>query len=101
MAHSGRFSERMATRSPGWTPRALNPSESALTVKPKSAAGIGFHSPPTLEIRRLGFPLAAAIRKMSHRVRGSLAMVVPPRPIVSRPSRAVKDRAASRRPGLR
>src|SRR5262245_21793985 len=96
MAHSGRFSERIAARSPGCSPRPFRPSESARTVKPKSPAGIDFHTPLTLETRRPGFPLDAAMEKMSHSVRGSMAMVRPPDRILSRPPGPVKDRGRRR-----
>src|SRR4030095_7023011 len=80
MAHAGGFSARIATRSPGWMPRPFKPSESARTVNPKSEAEIGFHCPSTLEISRFGFPLAAAARKRSQRVRGALGIESPSSP---------------------
>ena len=67
-------------------------------MKPKSAAEIDFQTPPTFEIRRLGFPLDAAMEKMSHSVRGSVPMVRPPRSILSRPSGPVKERPLAPRP---
>src|SRR5258706_370236 len=79
MAQSGRFSDRIATRSPGWMPSVFRPSDRARTVKPKSAEEIGFHAPPTFEIRKSGFPAAAARRKTSQRVRTWLLMVSPVR----------------------
>src|SRR4051794_7741843 len=76
MAHSGRFSERIATRSPGWIPRLLSPSESARTVNPKSLAEMGRHCPSTFDSRRFGLPVAAADANTSQSVRISVAIVL-------------------------
>jgi hypothetical protein len=55
MTHSGRFSERMATRSPGPMPRAWNPSDSRRTVVSISSVEILVQSPSFLTIIRTGF----------------------------------------------
>src|SRR5258708_2489592 len=58
-------------------PSVFRPSDRARTEKPKSAEEIGFHAPPTLESSRSGFPVAAAARKMSQRVRTWLLIFSP------------------------
>src|SRR5712691_3246208 len=48
-AHSGRFSETMATRSPGCTPSSRRPSEIACTRWEASRCVIGTHMPAIFE----------------------------------------------------
>src|SRR6476661_6557147 len=72
MAHSTRFSERIATRSPGWTPSAFNPSERLRTVYEKSRAEIGDQRPgPSRRSWTASFPEPARPSKMSKSVETS------------------------------
>ena len=55
MTHSGRFSERMATRSPGFKPSARKPNERRRTVASTSSVEILSQTPSRLTIIRSGF----------------------------------------------
>src|SRR5829696_4771063 len=45
IAHSGRFSERIATRSPAWSPSSCSPSASRRTRSPTVRVEIGVYAP--------------------------------------------------------
>ena len=55
MTHSGRFSERMAMRSPGFKPRAWKPRERRRTIASTSSVEIFVQTPSRLTIIRSGF----------------------------------------------
>ena len=55
MTHSGLFSERRATRSPGFKPRSWKPRERRRTVVSTSSVEIVFQTPSCLTIIRSGF----------------------------------------------
>src|SRR5258706_9959362 len=60
-AHSGRFSDPSATRSPAFTTSSRSPSEIAWTRCTVSRCVTGIHSPPTLERNANGRPAFRSI----------------------------------------
>ncbi len=69
-AHSGRFSERSATRPPGLTPSPSRAQATALTVSMNCAVEIGVQVPDFFARSRSGFGVFSRFLKMSTSVRG-------------------------------